>query len=256
MLSPDPKEAAFADALWRTELPIPLGLRPAKRFNIHRNNVYAGLMACLKVRFPVVARLVGDDFFAQCARVFIEGQPPRSAVLLRYGADFPAFITAFEPARALPYLADVAELEWQRHVAQHGPDAAPLDPTSLAVLPAEHMDDVIFELHPTSQLLQSAYPVLSIWHTNTFDAVTQLIPTGSPGETMLILRPRDMVLLLRLNAGADVFLANLLLGVTLGGAASQALAATADFDLATTLAMLLRAEALTGFHRHPDSQEK
>lgn len=256
MQSPDLVEAAFADALWRTELPIPPNLRPAWRFNIHRNNVYAGLSTCLKARFPVVARLVGEDFFAQCARVFVEKHPPCSPVLLGYGADFPTFIAAFEPARDLPYLAAVAELEWQRHLAQHGADGVPLDPSALAALPPESMNDVVLRLHPTCHVLRSPYPVLTIWQTNTFDRITQPVPADSPGETVLILRPRDDVLLLRLTPGAGSFVANLLLGATLGYATALSIEAAADFDLAATLAVLFRAEALTGFHLHPDKTGK
>ena len=38
----------------------------------------------------------------------------------------PGFLESFEPARGLPYLGDVARLEWLRHAAYHAADQAPL----------------------------------------------------------------------------------------------------------------------------------
>lgn len=252
----DQMEATFADAIWATARDVPVGVLPARNFGIYRNNVYAGLIKGMEARFPVIRRLVGDDFFAQCARVFVENRPPRSPVLLQYGADFPDFMAIFEPVRHLPYLGPVAQLEWQRHVALHGADARPLDAAALSAIPMADMDRLSFDLHPTSHILASRYPVLSIWQTNTFDAVTQEIAADSPGETVLIVRPYDHVLLLPLTHGADIFVAQLQSGATLGHAASQAQADSASFDLAGTLAMLFRAHAFAGFHLIPDNDGK
>lgn len=248
MRLPDHTETAFAEALWTLERPAPSGIAPPARFKVYRNNVYAGLLACLKVRFPVVKRLVGDEFFVQCARVFIEKHPPRSPVLQHYGGDFPDFIANYVPAQALPYLTSVAELEWRRHVALHGADADPLDRAALAMLPAAQMEDLIFDLHPTCYILRSPFPVLTIWHTNTFDALTQTIPSDSPGETVLIVRPQEVVQLLLLGNGADVFIAQLRRGATLARAAEAARTVATSFELVAVLATLFRAGALIGFH--------
>jgi hypothetical protein len=101
-------ETSFADALLSTDQPIPYGIAadnaavPARRFAVYRNNVVVGLGKALKSRFPVVEKIVGEEFFAAMARVFVKEQPPRSPLLAAYGDDFPAFIAAFEPASGLP----------------------------------------------------------------------------------------------------------------------------------------------------------
>ena len=69
-----------------------------RRFGVYRNNVYSSLIDVLQARFPVVSRLVGEEFFRAMARVYVEQEPPRSAVLLRYGASFPDFVASFAPA--------------------------------------------------------------------------------------------------------------------------------------------------------------
>nr|WP_298684115.1 DNA-binding domain-containing protein [uncultured Dongia sp.] len=248
MPSRETMQASFAAAIWAPERDVPAGISPQRNFAVYRNNVYAGLIKSLQARFPVVQRLVGDEFFARCAGIFVERQPPLSPVMMEYGADFPGFLAAFEPIRHLPYLAPVAELEWQYHVAQHGPDAQPLDTAALATLPLAEMDRLTFSLHPTCHILASPYPILSIWRTNTFDTVTQEIAAGSPGETVMLVRPHNVVLLLPLTDGIDVFVTHLQQGTALAEAAALAQAASTRFDLAGALALLFRVQALSGFH--------
>ena len=101
-------QKAFAGAVLDAEAAVPTGLArkaegaPSRRFGVYRNNVYAGLIDILAGRFPVVARLVGEEFFRAMARDYVEHEPPSSAVLLRYGAGFAGFIAGFPPARRCP----------------------------------------------------------------------------------------------------------------------------------------------------------
>ena len=134
------REGAFAKALLDQDAGVPDALKgrdgsgPARRFAVYRNNVYASLIDALAGRFPATVKLVGDEFFRAMAREYVEKTPPRSAVLLRYGGDFPDFIGAFPPAAAVPYLADVARLEWVWHEAYHAADAEPLSQEALSAL--------------------------------------------------------------------------------------------------------------------------
>jgi preprotein translocase subunit SecD len=99
--------------------------RPPKRFAVYRNNVASSLINALRTRFPATEKIVGDEFFAAMAHLFITGNLPRSPVLMFYGDAYPDFIAGFEPARELPYLPDVARLEAARTHAYHAADAVP-----------------------------------------------------------------------------------------------------------------------------------
>src|SRR5579864_7312457 len=67
---------AFATALLDRTSPVPAFLagaarhRPERRFAVYRNNVAAGLVEALATRFPVVKRLVGDEFFRAMAHLY------------------------------------------------------------------------------------------------------------------------------------------------------------------------------------------
>jgi hypothetical protein len=245
--SPEPY-ADFAGALWATERAVPMGLLPAARFALHRNNVYASLIHCLKARFPVTVRLLGEDCFGQCARHFVEAAPPRSPVLMEYGAGLADFLAGFAPLRELPYLADVARLEWLRHAALHGAEAVPIAPAALAEVLPERMPDLVLALHPTAAILSSPYPVLSIFRANAVAGELMPVAAGLPGETMLVVRPEESVQLLPLSVAAAGFLRALERGLTLSDAAEAAGMIDAAFDLAQALAPMLRAGLFTGFH--------
>jgi uncharacterized protein (UPF0276 family) len=98
----------FAETLLDPRAPIPAGLRtwngsdPARRFDVHRNNVVTSLTAALAATFPVVLELVGADFFQAMAREFVRAAPPASPVLAEYGEAFADFVAGFRRRRACP----------------------------------------------------------------------------------------------------------------------------------------------------------
>ncbi|MCQ4298045.1 DNA-binding domain-containing protein [Pseudomonas stutzeri] len=80
-------------------------------FAVYRNTLIKGCVDALRANFPSVERLVGEEWFAAAATLHAWQTLPRSGPLLEYGEDYPAFLQHFEPARELPYLSGVAQLD-------------------------------------------------------------------------------------------------------------------------------------------------
>ncbi len=243
-------QQTFTRALLRAGLQVPVavakmaGPTRERRFSVYRNNVKASLVATLTAKFPVIRRLVGEEFFEATALVFIERHPPRSPVLAEYGAAFASFLESFEPAGDLPYLADVARLEWARQEAFHAADAKPVPIEGLAALAAGDLEAARLTLHPATILIASPWPIVSIWTTNTLDEDVQRVGPDRPGELALVTRPDQDVLVSLLPPGAELLITALADGASLG----EAMAKTRDgFDLATTLALLFSAGAVSAF---------
>jgi Putative DNA-binding domain len=242
----DALQQPFVRALTDPDAALPPGvIGSAARFNIHRNNIAASLTAVLASRYPVIRRLVGDDFFRAAAGTFIARHPPQSPVLMEFGGNFAAFLAALEPAASLPYLPDIARLEWARHAAYHAADAAPADLSLIARLDPDRMSLLRFTMHPSVAVVASPFPILSIWRTNSFDAEVTPIARDAGGETVLIVRPHLDVVTASLPAGSDNFIAALATGTTLGDAALAAAEHDPAFDLTATLAELFRMQAFT-----------
>jgi hypothetical protein len=180
------------------------GGEPHRRFNVYRNNVYSSLIDVMQARFPVASLLVGDEFFRAMARVYIEREPPRSAVLLRYGESFPSFVAGFEPAGSVPYLADIAALEWAWHAAYHSADAAPLPLEELASV-ASQAGDAVFKLHPSLGLVSSTFPIVTIYELHADTSEPPQTKLEAQGEDALVLRPNLDVEIRRLPTGGDLY---------------------------------------------------
>jgi len=88
------------------------GISPSARLAIYRNNLHAGFLKTLTLEFPVIRRLVGEDYFRQLSLAFLARHPSRSGDLHHVGAPFSNFVSEQFTATEFLYLADVARLEW------------------------------------------------------------------------------------------------------------------------------------------------
>lgn len=230
----------FAAALLDADRHPPAGLLAAdttERFSVYRNNVMHGLSRALAAGFPAIEAIVGEDFFSAMAAIYVRLSPPASPVLLDYGATLPDFLVQFEPADELPYLPDVARLELAYTRAFHAADAAPLPANRLNDIAADRIGSVRIALHPSLQILCSAFPVADIWAMNTGRAPLGEI-TDWVGQDILLLRPQYDVTVITLAPGEAEFLQHLQAGAALARAATAALDEAANFDLAAALAAL------------------
>ncbi|MFZ5790499.1 MAG: putative DNA-binding domain-containing protein [Pseudomonadota bacterium] len=217
-----------------------LGLTPAQRLRIYRNNSVIGLTEALEATFPVVCRLVGKRFFGGAAEVFIKTHPPSEPRLSAYGASFGGFLAAYPPAAALIYLPDVARLEWAVNAARHAPDAPCLSAADLAALSAERQTAFAPRLHPASRLIVSSWPIERIWRANQPDAdPDSRIDLGEGGCRLLVYRCGFEAAIAALSPGEHALLSAFAEGLDLERAYERAVTVEPLFDLATTLAMQL-----------------
>jgi Putative DNA-binding domain len=211
----------------------------AARLRVHRNHVLHSLGTTLAATFPTVQALVGDEFFRGMARTFAAHDLPTQPVLSEYGADFPRFVAGYGPAGELPYLADVARLDWALNVAFHSPAAPRLASADLASIPVEQLPGKSVSLAPGAAVLRSIYPIDRIWAAAQSSASGETVDLKSGAARLLVLRRADDAGFVSLNEGEARFLEALAAGRRLEEAADLALAADAVFDLSPSFARLL-----------------
>ncbi len=243
-------QSALAEALRDRDRDVSSVLGPraglgSGRFNVYRNNRIVGLRDALGSTFAVTRQLVGDAFFAGMARAFIEEQPPETPVLSAYGGALPEFISRFSPARELPFLADLARLEWLANEAYGAADAANAEIGLLGDVPAERLGDASIVLHPAVRLLRSDWPVFSIWvaHQGGEDA-NALAAIDWSEEAGAVIRPGLHVDIMRLEPEAFAVAAALQSGASLAGAGAAA-GDVGERELGLVLAMLFGAGFVT-----------
>lgn len=181
------------------------------RMQVHRRNAEANWHDALAAAYPVVARLVGPAFFREAALRYGEAEPSTSGDLDEFGAAFARFLAAYPHAATLPYLPDVARLEWALHESERAGDAAPLDLAALARHAGGDPGVIRMRLHPAVRLIDSPHPILAIWEAN--QAGRDGTPADAPGVVRILVRrvgaaalpealdARDWTLLTALAAG-------------------------------------------------------
>lgn len=163
----------------RTGLLVASGPEAEERFDIHRNHFFRSVTVALEKTFPAIVSLVDQRFFSFCAHEFIQANPPHLPCLFEYGESFPAFLSQFPPCRHLPYLGDVARLEWNIHAVFHADDGPFVD----------SLDNPPRGLPADVRLMESPFPVHRIWHA-------ALVPESSAvdisdGAAMLVIYRDD-----------------------------------------------------------------
>ena len=235
--------SAFRDAILNPDLGAPAGVidpqgRPAgRRFGVYRNNVTVGLTEALRQSFPVIRKLVGDEFFTAMAIEHLRQFPPASPLMMFYGDAMPGFLASFPPVVHLAYLPDMARLELALRQSYHAADATPIDPARLQGLPPDRLMAARVTLAPALRLVRSDWPIHAIWAANMRGAAP---PALDRGEDVLITRPAFDPEPALLPDGAATFIQAFPDGQTFGSAFDVA----GSFDLTATLGLLLAGAAI------------
>ena len=244
-------QAAFRAALLAEDerrvaadiLPDRLGV--TARLAVYRHHVLTTLTTTLESTFPVVCRLVDRRFFGWLADCFIRAHPPAGPCLFEYGADFPGFVRAFPACAELPWLADIAEIEWAINTALYAPDARPVDLQRLAAIAPSAQGRLVVRLDPSVTLLTSRWPIDAIWRANQpGTGETDAVDLDAGPVRLEVRRDADDVAFRALSPGGFALRQALAGGGTLEAAIDSALAAEPALDVATELGTLLDARIL------------
>ena len=224
------------------------GLAADARLAVYRHHVRSTLTDALKATYPVVTRLVDEQFFGYMADRYVSAHPPAGPCLFEFGESFADFVGTFEAARHLVYLADVARLEWAMNRALHAEETSPIDPAALAAVPPAAVASTVLHCEPSLTLLASPWPIDRIWRANQPGAESPGPESPGPdspvdlaaGDVRLeVRRAGDDVGFRTLDSTTHAFRAAIAGGRPLGEAADAALALDPGFDLGAALHALL-----------------
>jgi hypothetical protein len=231
-----PRSAQAADALTALKAQI---LAPwARGLTAYQANGHDLAERSLGVAYPVVAALVGDDSFAALARALWHRHPPERGDLAWWGDALPAFVAQDPQLANVPYLADVARVEWALHSASGAPDAT-ADPASFALLTQADPDTLTLRLAPGATVIASDWPVASL-----VTAHLQAEPSMAVAATRLRARQAECALVWRqalrprvaaISPAEAALLLAILRGSSLLASLNESLAVDAGFDLGAWL---------------------
>ena len=244
----DVSQTEFCAALLNADAPVPTGLldgagAPAgRRYAVYRNNVIVSLIEAMKLAFPTVRALLGQQNFDSLAPIFVRAHPPASPLMMHYGINFPTFLEGFKPLAHLGYLGDVARLDLAIRASYHAADAAPFDPSVLQQ-PPETLAVMHLTCAPATRLLRSRWPLYDLWRRATQADAPK---PRALGQAVLITRPEFDPAVHLLPTGAATWLIAL---ETQNIGTAVETAAAPDFDFGATLTLALHSRAFCTSHK-------
>lgn len=222
------------------------GLAAEARLGIYRNIVFSNLTATLATDYPAVKTLVGDAFFESAAARYIRDEPSRSGNLQDYGARFPDLLARLPEAASLPYLADIARLEWARQESLLAADAEPFDPAHLTNVPEDKQASLRLQLHPSLRLVTSAYSIFDIW-LFCQEQQDEGLKLDDTDQSVMLWRDENQIAMREIGPGLHAMLQSMQDGGTLNTVHATAMAADEDFDFETALQGLFSDALITGY---------
>jgi hypothetical protein len=233
----------------------PPGIAPEHALSVYAGNVRTNFIESLRSSYPAIRRLVGEDYFRQCACGFHTRHPSRSGDLQPAGTRFAHYLSELHGDDEFRYLSEVARLEWLIQETLLAADHAPLDLAKLRKVAAGDYDGLRFHLHPSARLFASEFPCVDIWQANVgSDAEPELIDLGAGPDRVLLVRNNGQLMFHRLNHGELRFLHTVRAGERFAAAVESGadrgeLDATDDgeFDAAAALQRFVLAGVIVDF---------
>lgn len=192
-----------------------LGAPTSEGMRAYRANVWGNGAGALAGAYPIVRKIVGEAFFEAMAREYGRAHPSRSGDLNEYGERFAEFLSRFTGTYDLPYLPDVARMEWLAHRAYYAAEPSPFTPKGDAA-------SWRLALTPPCALLASPWPLARIWEVHQDDYGGPLdVDLGAGGDRILVYRPRWCAAVCALGEGDYRFLQAAARGATLAEALEE-----------------------------------
>ncbi len=215
LLGGDPS-ARLLSALTSTSLPSQAKLQ------IHQNNYLLTLTSSLMDIYPVLMSFVGEQWLEAALKLFVKAYSPKQACLSAYGGDLAAFLGGFEPAAAMPYLSDVARLEWAIYQCQNAIDETALTAKEWQKNAGPDMVNKTFSMMKAHSFITSDFPLLDLWARGTGLGDDEPLDLESGGAVVLVIRPETEVMLYPLDSEEYTYLSHLARGETVLSAAIAA----------------------------------
>jgi hypothetical protein len=206
---------------------------------VYRSNIFGNWAQALAGAYPIVRKIVGEEFFEGLAREYARSHPSVSGDLNEYGAQLAEFVAGFAHTQDLPYLPDVARMEWLAHRAYYAADPRPFD---LEVFKTSSAETVRLALAPACALLASDWPLARIWtvHQDDYEGEFDVDLRAGP-DRILVHRPKWRAQVRSLAPGDYRFLDFARQRKTLSDALEAAAAEDPDFEPSLALVSWLDA---------------
>ena len=134
-----------------------------ERLAVYAVGYLVRMREALRETYEAVHHALGDRRFGELAEAYATQHPSADYNLSFIGRHLEQFLKTSPLTDALPFLPDLARLEWHISLAFHAAEQPPLNPSTLANIPAEKWETATLTFQPAVSVVASAWPILDIW---------------------------------------------------------------------------------------------
>jgi hypothetical protein len=239
-------QAELAEAIINADTQVDI-ITPASAIAIYHNNVTSNFLAVLKETYPLICKLLGEEYFHQICKEYIKRYPSGSSNLHDYGEYFGNFLDHYAPLQIYPYLNEISQFEWASHSVFFEADHPELHLPSLQQVAPDKYQQLHFTLHPASKLLQFKYPILRIIDL-CHSRIDETINLDEGGVNLLIIRRELEIKLVPLSLSEFYFLNSLQNNQTIREALDAALMIDSNFNINEKLSLWIKEKTIVDFN--------
>jgi hypothetical protein len=200
----------------------------SERLHAYVDGYPARVREALLEAFPAVAHLVGNAAFADLALRYVPSAPAGVYSLGDVGRALPDFLADDRLAADLPFLPDLARLEWAVQRAFHARLDPPFDPATVASWTPDEWAAARLRFQRGTACVASRWPIRTLWTARTTPRGDIDVCVEDRPETVVVHRVEYRVACDPVDADEAAVLTRLLAGATLGDATADLAPADAE----------------------------
>lgn len=191
------------------------------RLPVYAGGYRARTRESLAESFEAIANVIGDKQFGELSKAYAQNFPSHDYNLSLMGRHLPEFLIKYSLTEKLPFLPDLAILEWCVALAFHAKLNPPVDPSMLNKVSINEWDKARFSFQPSVFVVRSSWPIGDIWETRAKPREEIDIDIASRPQNLLIFRDQFRVICKLVDVTQAEILQLLLDGQPLGSACSR-----------------------------------
>ena len=201
------------------------------RLSIYATGFLARMREALAEAYPAIHHLLGEGRFRLMAEAYTQRYPSHEYNLSVIGRHLAEFLSTSTLTEQLPFLPDLARLEWRVQRAFHAEEEPPFDARALSSIPAEAWERFHLRFQPSVGVVSSPWPIIELWHARTQPVKAIDIDLLNRPQHAVVFRRGVTVACERIDSPQALLLQELLDGQPLGAACAHMINETSESEL-------------------------
>ncbi len=194
------------------------GIAGETRLAVYAEGYVVRMREALHEVYEAIHQVLGERTFAELASAYARRYPSHESNLSLVGRHLPEFLTSWPLTQQLPFLPDLAQLEWRVSLAFHATQKPSIDPQRIASVSLDAWERTVLVFQPSVGFVSSAWPILDLWNARAQPRSAINIELVSRPQCVLIFRRALHLYCEAIDAAQALLLEQLLAGATLGAA--------------------------------------